>query len=300
MKRTKQILSVLMAGAMILSLTACGQQPAPSSQQSSQSEPPASSSASKEVLEEGVVRTTAGLVRGTDTNGILRYLGVPYAQAKERFVPAVAADSWEGVREADSYGPISPQGAIPGLGGGDGQEGTDNNCQNLNLWTPGIRDGKKRPVMVWLHGGGFSSGSGNEAGYDGEALSRSGDVVVVAVNHRLNVFGHLDLSAYGEKYQDSANVGITDIVAALQWVQENIEAFGGDPENVTVFGQSGGGAKVLTLMTAPSAKGLFHKGIVQSGATETMGVRFNTQASSTRLAENLLSILEISDRKSVV
>lgn len=294
MKRTKQILSVLMAGAMILSLTACGQQPAPSSQQSSQSEPPASSSASKEVLEEGVVRTTAGLVRGTDTNGILRYLGVPYAQAKERFVPAVAADSWEGVREADSYGPISPQGAIPGLGGGDGQEGTDNNCQNLNLWTPGIRDGKKRPVMVWLHGGGFSSGSGNEAGYDGEALSRSGDVVVVAVNHRLNVFGHLDLSAYGEKYQDSANVGITDIVAALQWVQENIEAFGGDPENVTVFGQSGGGAKVLALMTAPSAKGLFHKGIVQSGATETMGVRFNTQASSTRLAENLLSILEIS------
>lgn len=294
MKRTKQILSVLMAGAMILSLTACGQQPAPSSRQNSQSEPPASSSASKEVLEEGVVRTTAGLVRGTDTNGILRYLSVPYAQAKERFVPAVAADSWEGVREADSYGPISPQGAIPGLGGGDGQEGTDNNCQNLNLWTPGIRDGKKRPVMVWLHGGGFSSGSGNEAGYDGEALSRSGDVVVVAVNHRLNVFGHLDLSAYGEKYQDSANVGITDIVAALQWVQENIEAFGGDPENVTVFGQSGGGAKVLALMTAPSAKGLFHKGIVQSGATETMGVRFNTQASSTRLAENLLSILEIS------
>ena len=127
-----------------------------------------------------------------------------------------------------------------------------------------------------LHGGGFSTGSANEEEYDGEALSRSGDVVVVSVNHRLNVFGHLDLSAYDKKYQYSANVGITDIIAALEWIQENIEAFGGDPDNVTVFGQSGGGAKVLALMTAPDAQGLFDKGIVQSGATETMGVAFNT------------------------
>lgn len=139
--------------------------------------------------------------------------------------------------------------------------------------------------MVWLHGGGFSTGTANEVGYDGEALSRSGDVVVVSVNHRLNVFGHLDLSAYGEKYKYSANVGITDIVDALEWIQDNIAAFGGDPNNVTVFGQSGGGAKVLALMTSPYAKGLFDKGIVQSGATETMGVQFNTQVSSTRLAQ---------------
>lgn len=147
--------------------------------------------------------------------------------------------------------------------------------------------------MVWLHGGGFSTGSANEAEYDGASLSRSGDVVVVSVNHRLNVFGYLDLSAYGDKYRDSANVGMWDIVDALQWIRDNIEAFGGDPDNVTVFGQSGGGAKVLALMTSPYAEGLFDKGIVQSGATETMGVHFNSQQASTRLTENILSILGI-------
>lgn len=116
-----------------------------------------------------------------------------------------------------------------GLGNAVNQEGTDNNSQNLNIWTPGVNDGKKRPVMVWLHGGGFSTGSANEEGYDSENLSRSGDVVVVSVNPRLNVFGYLDLSAYREKYKDSANVGIRDIVASLEWIQDNIEGFGGDP-----------------------------------------------------------------------
>jgi len=203
-------------------------------------------------------------------------------------------EAWEGVKVADSYGSISPQGSISGLNGQSDQTGTDNNCQNLNIWTPSINDNKKRPVMVWLHGGGFSTGSGNEAGYDGENLSRDGDVVVVAVNHRLNVFGHLDLSEYNEKYQYSANVGILDIVSALQWIQQNIEQFGGDPNNVTIFGQSGGGAKVLALMSSPQAKGLFHKGIVQSGATETMGVSFTSKEASKKLAENLLNILEIS------
>lgn len=194
---------------------------------------------------------------------------------------------------ADAYGPMSPQGGISGLGDAGSQDGTDNNSQNLNIWTPGVNDGEKRPVMVWLHGGGFSTGSANEEGYDGGALSRSGNVVVVSVNHRLNVFGYLDLSAYGEKYKDFANVGIRDIVDSLEWIQENIEAFGGDPDNVTVFGQSGGGAKVLALMSSPYAKGLFHKGIVQSGATETMGVIFNSQESSTRLAEKILEKLGI-------
>ena len=178
---------------------------------------------------------------------------------------------------------------------GQAQPGTDNNCQNLNIWTPGVGDDGARPVMVWLHGGGFSNGSGNDQGYQGGNLSRSGDVVVVTVNHRLNLFGHLDLSAYGEKYEQSANVGITDIVAALEWIQDNIAAFGGDPDNVTVFGQSGGGAKVLALMTSPYAQGLFHKGIVQSGATETVGVNFTSQEASTRLTENFLSILNISE-----
>ena len=242
---------------------------------------------------EGIVRTTAGLVQGTNENGIYRYLGVPYAQAAERFVPAEDVTPWDGVLMADSYGAVSPQGSISGVGGSGDQSGTDNNCQNLNIWTPGVNDGQSRPVMVWLHGGGFSTGSANEAGYDGENLSREGDVVVVSVNHRLNTFGFLDLSAYGDKYRYSANVGMMDIVDALEWIQNNIAAFGGDPDNVTVFGQSGGGAKVLALMSSPYAEGLFDKGIVQSGATETMGVVFNSQEASSALTENILDILGI-------
>lgn len=145
-------------------------------------------------------------------------------------------------------------------------------CQNLNVWTPSISDGKKRAVMVWIHGGGFQSGASNDLdSYDGANLARSGDVVVVSVNHRLNAMGFLDLSAYGEQYKGSANLGMQDLVASLEWVKENIAQFGGDPNNVTIFGESGGGAKVLTLMAMPSAKGLFHKGIVQSGATGTLG-----------------------------
>lgn len=240
----------------------------------------------------GVVQTTVGLVRGEEQDGVLRYLGVPYAQTAERFVPAGEVEPWEGVRLMDNYGNISPQGSLFGMGNSEGQPGTDNNCQNLNIWTPGA-DGEKRPVMVWLHGDGFSTGSGNEQGYDGANLSRSGDVVVVTVNHRLNLFGHLDLSAYGEKYQYSGNVGVMDIIAALEWVQDNIEAFGGNPDNVTVFGQSGGGAKVLALMTSPYAQGLFHKGIVQSGATETMGVTFTSKEASASLTERILDSLGI-------
>ena len=239
-----------------------------------------------------IVTVAEGQLQGTVNDGIYRYLGVPYAEAKERFVPAEPVTPWEGVRNADSYGPMSPQGSMLGFGGGS-QDGTDNNCQNLNLWTPGLNDGGLRPVMVWLHGGGFSTGTANDSSYDGEALARSGDVVVVGVNHRLNLFGHFDLSAYDEKYKDSANVGMWDILMALEWIQKNIEVFGGDPDNVTVFGQSGGGAKVLALMSTPYAQGLFHKGIVQSGVTETVGVSFTSQEASTRLTEIMLAELDI-------
>lgn len=307
MRKKGRILAAALAGVMMLGMNACGSantdsqqmeaagETAAEMQEESTAAESAGEDASLEQTEQvdGVVETTAGLVQGTDEDGIWRYLGVPYAEAKERFVPAEEVKPWEGVRMADSYGPISPQGAISGLGEGGAQDGTDNNSQNLNIWTPGVNDGGKRPVMVWLHGGGFSTGSANEEGYDGENISRSGDVVVVSVNHRLNAFGFLDLSAYGEKYKDSANVGIRDIVDSLEWIQENIKSFGGDPDNVTVFGQSGGGAKVLALMTTPYAKGLFDKGIVQSGATETMGVIFNSQEASTRLTENLLEKLDI-------
>ncbi|MCD8122781.1 MAG: carboxylesterase family protein [Clostridiales bacterium] len=291
----KRFLPVALTVALLATLGACGKQETDAKIQEATTAAVPETEEIQENEAEGIVQTTAGAVQGTDEDGIFRYLGIPYAQVKERFVPADEVEPWEGVFVADSYGAMSPQGSISGVGGESDQTGTDNNCQNLNIWTPGVGDGEKRPVMVWLHGGGFSTGTANDESYDGEALSRSGDIVVVSVNHRLNVFGHLDLSAYDEKYQYSANVGITDIVAALEWIQENIEAFGGDPDNVTLFGQSGGGAKVLALMTSPYAKGLFHKGIVQSGATETMGVSFNTQESSTRLAENILNNLGISE-----
>lgn len=238
-----------------------------------------------------VANTPSGKVQGYISNGIYTYHGIPYAQADERFVEAHEVEPWEGVRMAFDYGPISPQEATGNIPGGDNM---DNNCQNLNIWTPGIQDEGKRPVMVWLHGGGFSTGSSIEQTYyDGENLSKKGDVVVVSVNHRLNVLGHLNLSQYGDQYKNSANVGMTDIIDALQWIQDNIEEFGGDPDNVTVFGESGGGAKVLALMTSPYAKGLFHKGIVESGATETMGVIFTPEDASERVTELTLEKLGV-------
>lgn len=210
-----------------LALSACS-----ASSSSTSSSVASVSTTETEEAEEGIARTTAGQVQGINEDGIFRFFGVPYAEAKERFVPAEDVTPWEGVLSADSYGPITPQGAMLGQQGD--QTGTDNNCQNLNIWTPGLDD-KARPVMVWLHGGGFSTGSANEPGYDGEALARSNDVVVVGVNHRLNVFGFLDLSAYSDKYSQP-NVGLTDIIKSLEWVRDNIAAFGGDPDNVTLFG----------------------------------------------------------------
>ncbi|MGN1141069.1 MAG: carboxylesterase/lipase family protein, partial [Oliverpabstia sp.] len=244
--------------------------------------------------DQAIVETEKGTVRGSYEDGIYQYLGIPYSQVKKRFVASVEADAWSGILDATKCGPISPQSSILGMPVGS-QNGTDDNCQNLNIWTPGIEDGEKRAVMVWFHGGGFSSGSANESQYNGEALSRYGDVVVVSVNHRLGFSGFLDLSAYGEQYQYSGNAGVTDMVNALQWIRDNIEHFGGDPDNVTLFGQSGGGAKVLALMTTPYAKGLFQRGIVQSGATETMGVIFTSQEASTKLTERILDKLGITD-----
>lgn len=286
----KQIFSILMVMSMVAALTGCGQSAAPTTDTENIQETQASNTSE---LGDGEVQITSGLVQGTNEKGIYTYLGIPYAEAKERFVPAEEVTPWEGVYEATSFGTMSPQGAILGMSANGDETGTDNNCQNLNIWTPGVNDGQKRPVMVWLHGGGFSTGTANYDSTDGRNLSESGDVVVVTVNHRLNAYGFLDLSAYGDKYQYSANIGLTDIVASLQWIQENIEQFGGDPDNVTLFGQSGGGAKVLSMMTSPYAEGLFQKGIVQSGATETMGVTFATQEQSTSLTERILENLGI-------
>lgn len=219
-----------------------------------------------------IVSTEYGKVRGYTNNGIFTFKGIPYAKA-ERFMVAQKPDSWQGIRSSMAYGPVAPTDITTRVS--DETEFpfqhnwgfTNENCLNLNIWTPKINDGKKRPVMVWLHGGGFTAGSSMELpSYDGENLAKNGDVVMVSLNHRLNILGFLDMSAYGEKYKGSENVSITDMIMALQWVKDNIAAFGGDPSNITIFGQSGGGAKVSTLMSAPKAKGLFQKAIVQSGS----------------------------------
>lgn len=224
--------------------------------------------------EDAIATVKQGQVAGYSENGIYTYKGIPYAKA-ERFMPPQAPDAWEGVRSSRNYGPTCPQDKRQGwqndeiafaFNWDDGYPGED--CLRANVWTPAkTADGKKRPVMVWLHGGGFAAGSGQELpGYDGANLARKGDVVVVTLNHRLNVLGFLDLSDFGPEYASSGNAGLLDLVAALEWVRDNAEAFGGDPSNVTIFGQSGGGGKVSTLCATPAAKGLFHKAIVQSGS----------------------------------
>jgi para-nitrobenzyl esterase len=245
-----------------------------------------------------VVSTEAGRVQGFVRNGVYSYFGIPYAEAPRRFATAKPVTPWQGIRLAVTPGAISPQKAGTFPNGDWGQPGRafrmDNNCLNLNIWTPNPYDHKKRPVMVWLHGGGFEAGSSLESpAYEGDALSRRGDVVVVSVNHRLNLMGHFNLEKYGPQYRQSANAGIVDIVQALQWIQRNIASFGGDPRNVTIFGESGGGAKVLTLMTAPSAKGLFQKGIVESGAVESMGPYVMSKEQSEKVTDLTLRELGI-------
>ena len=232
---------------------------------------------------QGVVRTTSGQVAGYIENNVYIYKGIPYAKA-ERFMPPTAPDAWEGIRSSRAYGPTCPQAKRMGWYSDESafsfnwDDGfPDEDCLRVNIWTPGVNDNKKRPVMVWLHGGGYSAGSGQELpSYDGTNLAKNHDVVVVTLNHRLNVLGFLDLSSFGPKYAKSGNVGLMDLVAALQWVKNNIGAFGGDPANVTIFGQSGGGGKVSTSLATPSAKGLFHKAIVQSGSMlRTMEARYS-------------------------
>lgn len=218
-----------------------------------------------------VVSTESGLLQGFVQDGIYAYLGVPYATA-ERFKMPEPVEPWEGVRGALTYGeicPFAPMSAVANdeLFNPHRYLPTNEDCQFLNVWTPGIQDGGNRPVMVWLHGGGWSNGSSIEqVAYDGRNLAEKGDVVVVTLNHRINVLGYLDLSNFGDEYKYSGNVGVADMVAALEWVKANAAEFGGDPNNVTIFGQSGGGRKVLSLLAVPAAEGLVHKGVVQSSS----------------------------------
>ncbi|HET8737682.1 MAG TPA: carboxylesterase family protein [Pricia sp.] len=242
-----------------------------------------------------VTETTSGKVRGYIHDGIYTYKGIPYARA-ERFEPPRKVEAWQGIRSSTTYGPVAPL-MIPTTEVQDEPEFvfdhdwgyTNEDCLRINIWTPGIDDGKKRPVLFWIHGGGFTAGSSQELpSYDGENLSKKGDVVVVSINHRLNILGFLDLSAYGDKYKYSANNSILDMAMALEWVKANIQNFGGDPSNVTIFGQSGGGAKVNTLMAMPRAKGLFHKAVNQSGSFRTsMLEKSDTQAIAAEVMSQL-------------
>lgn len=264
----KKIIPLLFAAMVPIAVTGCG---------NSATAGCGNSSCASDIVADSctaVAMTAQGKVAGYLEDGIYAYKGIPYAKA-ERFMPPVQPDSWDGVRSSRAYGPVCPQGKRTGwysdeqafaFHWDDGYE--DENCMRVNVWTSAKSpDGKKRPVMVWLHGGGYAAGSSQELpSYDGANLARRGDVVVVSLNHRLNVLGFLDLSAFGEKYAKSGNAGFLDIIAGLGWVKENIASFGGDPDNVTVFGQSGGGGKVSTLLATPAASGLFHKAIVESGS----------------------------------
>jgi len=250
-----------------------------------------------------IVETTSGKIAGTMERKVFTFKGVPYGAptgGNHRFLPPVPPEPWAKVLYCTDYGPISPQtGALVDCIEAAGDErvmgmrrhlpqGED--CLVLNIWTPGIKDDGKRPVMLWLHGRGYDSGAGSETMYNGANLARRGNLVVITINHRLNVFGYLHLADIGgEEFAGSGVAGMLDAVLALKWVRDNITAFGGDPENVTIFGESGGGSKVSSLLALPSAKGLFHRAIIESGP----GLRGVEAKDATAFAERLLSELNI-------
>lgn len=216
-----------------------------------------------------LVQLNSGKLCGLEIDGTFVFRGVPYAEA-QRFRLPTKICPWEGIKKARCYGAVCPEIsteiAFDAYNVPHYYYPQDENCLFLNIWTQHLNSSAKRPVMVWLHGGGFNTGSSIELfAYDGEELSRYGDAVVVSVNHRLNLLGYLDLSEYGEEYRYSGNCGSADLVAALQWIHENISVFGGDPSCVTIMGQSGGGGKVAALLQTPSADGLYHRAIIQSG-----------------------------------
>ncbi|MBN1849004.1 MAG: carboxylesterase/lipase family protein [Deltaproteobacteria bacterium] len=249
-----------------------------------------------------IINTTIGKLRGRKEGGVYSFRGIPYGGptgGKNRFKPPTRPEPWTGIKDATRYGPSCWQ-AIENhttitILGAEGVDSMSEDCLVLNVWTSGFNDNGKRPVMVWLHGGGFVNGSGNHIpAIDGTNLARTGEVVIVTVNHRLGVFGYLHLEELaGEEYAGSGNAGMLDLIAALEWVRDNIEAFGGDPGNVMIFGESGGGSKVSYLMAMPGAEGLFHKAIIQSGP----GLRAQTVEYATNSARNLLDMVGLNSAR---
>ena len=238
-----------------------------------------------------IATTTAGTVRGRERRGVLLFAGIPYAAptgGARRFAPPEPVEPWSGERDATRFGPIAPQ---PGgvLGGmfTMGRVDAGEDCLSLNVQTPGLDDAG-RPVMVWIHGGGFTSGTGATPWYDGTALCTRGDVVVVTLNYRLGALGFLHTAGLGG-HPSSGLVGILDQVAALEWVRDNIASFGGDPDQVTIFGESAGGMSVGVLLGLPAARGLFRRAIAQSGAASNVLGAEVTSAAVARVVAALCS-----------
>lgn len=249
-------------------------------------------------LTEPIVETTKGKLRGYRFDGVNIFQGIRYARAK-RFGMPEPVKPWEGVRDAVSYGMICPVLSEP-MPSGEVMTPhrfwpSSEHCQYLNIWSTELDEKAKKPVFFWIHGGGYAAGSSIEQEcYDGFNMAKLDDVVFVSVNHRLNAFGYLDLSDFGEEYRNSCNAGMADLVEALRWVRENIAAFGGDPDNVTICGQSGGGGKVTVLCQTPEADGLFAKAIVMSGVIPEKD--FDTEVNRRELAERIMEELRIGDK----
>lgn len=236
-----------------------------------------------------IASTDCGAVRGLDRGAHLAFLGIPYAEppvGPRRFTAPVPHEPWSGTRDCLDFGNAAPQDPfVPAGFRATVPESED--CLSLNVYTPSL-DGERRPVLFWIHGGGFSHGSGSQAAYDGGPLVERGDVVVVTINYRLGALGYLYLGGHGgDTWGAAANVGQLDQIAALQWVHDNIERFGGDPDNVTIFGQSAGGYAVSTLLAMPAASGLFHKAIAQSGTANRLGDTAFATAVTTQYLERL-------------
>ncbi|WP_251551217.1 carboxylesterase/lipase family protein [Neobacillus muris] len=244
-------------------------------------------------MSETLVKTRFGVVEGIREGEVYSWRGIPYAAPpihSLRFRPPQELEIWAGVRDAKEFAPAAVQSESPAMRFlGDAPVNKHEDCLYLNIWSPGADD-KRRPVMVWIHGGSFMYGSGSSHMYDGKSFAQRGDVVVVTLNYRLGVFGFLHLTdVAGEAYRGSGNCGLLDQMAALLWVKENIEAFGGDPENITIFGESAGAVSVGNLLSMPMAKGLFHKAILQSGTARCKV----TREKANEMTEQLLAELQV-------